>query len=506
MVKLILLNLYKSWPLHLLLLPLFFITQKSLQFAGMLDTKESIPAYLQVAGVFTMLFLLSIVFRNKKRHVAVFFCLTGAAFLFFGDIKFSLEEIAGLQALAKYRVLLPLLLILTTALIIVLRKSRNAVRLNIFLNLLFTIFLIWDLFLLSFPGSNLRLSSIKQQPVSLNSNSPHGQDLLPSIYYIVPDGYPATQYQQEKLGVERNLLRDSLEKLGFCEIPNSRSNYSNTAFSMAATLGMNYLEGMGTSKKMAPYMYNKAMQMVENTPLISYLKQQGYDIFNYSIFDLGKQPALRKNVFLSMTTRQLIFHNIFWHCIKRDLFWQLVPGYLERKKKAEAESQKLLYRDQHEYNHRVLGLIRDLVRTTPVSAPRFMYAHLMMPHFPYFCDSAGRRYPDSLVFGEKMINDKERFTMYLFYTNKMLLNTVEQIMQHDSRKKIIIIQSDHGIYDFSSFREDDAFRNFTAIYTPDQDCTGFYKGMSNVNTFRIILNQYFGQELPVLEDKQFFIR
>lgn len=246
--------------------------------------------------------------------------------------------------------------------------------------------------------------------------------------------------------------------------------------------------------------------MVKNTPLISYLKQQGYDIFNFSIFDFDQQPAMRKNVFLSMTTRQLIFHNIFWNCIKRDLFWQLIPGYLERKKRAEAEAIKRVFQDQHEYNNRVLGLIRDLVRTTPVSAPRFMYAHLLMPHFPYFCDSAGRRYPDSLVFGDKMINDKERFTMYLFYTNKKLLNTVEQIMQHDSGKKIIIIQSDHGIYEFSPFREDDAFGNFTAIYTPDQDCTGFYNGMSNVNTFRLILNQYFGQDLPVLQDKQFFIR
>jgi hypothetical protein len=506
MVKVFLIELYKFRPLHVLLLPLYFITQKSLQFAGMLDTQESVPAYLLVLGLYVVLFLFSYAFRNRKLNIAIFITLVGTVFLFFGDIKFSLEEIAWLHILSKYRVLLPLLMILMIAIIVFLRKSRHPVRVNLFLNLLFTVFLIWDLFILAFPNLNPRMFSLLQKPVSLNVSSLPGRDSLPSIYYIVPDGYPSTQYQQETLGVERNMLTDSLEKLGFYEIPDTRSNYSNTAFSLAATLGMNYVEGMGTSKKMAPYMYNKSMQMVKNTPLISFLKQQGYDIFNYSIFDLDKQPALRKNVFLSMTTRQLIFHNIFWNCIKRDLFWQLIPGYLERKKRAEAEAHKRVFRNQHEYNNRVLSLIGDLVRTPPVSAPRFMYAHLMMPHYPYFCDSAGRLYPDSLVFGDKMINDKERFTMYLLYTNKMLLNTVEQIMQHDSGKKIIIIQSDHGMYEFSLFREDDAFRNFTAIYTPDQDYAGFYNGMSNVNTFRIILNQYFGQDLPVLQDKQFFIR
>ena len=43
-----------------------------------------------------------------------------------------------------------------------------------------------------------------------------------------------------------------------------------------------------------------------------------------------------------------------------------------------------------------------------------------------------------------------------------------------------------------------------AYYFPDQDYSKLYKGITPVNTFRIILNKYFGTDLDLLEDRSYF--
>jgi hypothetical protein len=47
------------------------------------------------------------------------------------------------------------------------------------------------------------------------------------------------------------------------------------------------------------------------------------------------------------------------------------------------------------------------------------------------------------------------------------------------------------------------FPNFTAVYLPDGNYEKFYPALTPVNLFRLILNQYFGTKLDVLEDKIF---
>jgi hypothetical protein len=41
-------------------------------------------------------------------------------------------------------------------------------------------------------------------------------------------------------------------------------------------------------------------------------------------------------------------------------------------------------------------------------------------------------------------------------------------------------------------------------YFPDQDYTALYPAISPVNTFRVVLNQYFGADYPLLPDRHFF--
>jgi arylsulfatase A-like enzyme len=129
-----------------------------------------------------------------------------------------------------------------------------------------------------------------------------------------------------------------------------------------------------------------------------------------------------------------------------------------------------------------------------------------MPHFPYFFDAQGNPYPDDLIYGDSMIVHKERFINYIRYTDRKIAELLDTLFQQKTGRNLFILQSDHGLADLDKSRTKDAFRNYSAFFFPDGNYDHLYRGMSNVNTFRIILNKYFGYQLSLLKDSSSFIK
>lgn len=463
-----------------------------------METGEAFYGFLKIAGGLFLFFLCArFVWKNNVK-AAVSTTLCGVIFLFFGDIKYTIGQLPVLHHLAHYKVFVPLLLVSFLLFIIALRKRKQFTGITVFLNVLFALYFLLDVVtLLTRKQTATGITATQLKEVNIPTGS------KPNIYYILLDCYPSKGYQAEMLGVVNSYLDSSLSTKGFYVVNESRSNYSNTAFSIASTLGLNYLTNIDTSSKMAAYHYNRAMRIVKKSPFISTIQQQGYRVFNYSIFDIAGYPALRKDLFLSAGTSELLFYNTLWGCVKRDLVWQL----LSNKKKTAAENitrQKKFFLPQKEYNKRLLDTLGSFRHTR--QPPFFLYAHLEMPHFPYFFDENGNPYPDELVYGDSMITDRRRFAGYIGYTNAKADEIVSRILKESGGKAIIIVQSDHSIADMDWSKKDDAFRNFSAFYFPDGDYRKLYAGISNVNTFRVILNKYFGQQLPLLPDKSYYIK
>ncbi|MCE7861727.1 MAG: hypothetical protein DYG86_18320, partial [Chloroflexi bacterium CFX2] len=96
------------------------------------------------------------------------------------------------------------------------------------------------------------------------------------------------------------------------------------------------------------------------------------------------------------------------------------------------------------------------------------------------------------------------------FINQLTLQAVDAILQNSARPPIIIIQGDHGpggytnlnIEEESCHRERGSILN--AYYFPNQDYASLSPDVTPVNTFRIIFNQYFGTELPLLENHVYF--
>ena len=273
---------------------------------------------------------------------------------------------------------------------------------------------------------------------------------------------------------------------------------------MASLFNMSYLPGLNSTQPAQPFQYNQALTWVENSQVFKTLTANNYNLYNLSIFDMPGIPAFEKEHFLSTTGMELIFHNTLYGCLNRDIVPSLFPvlrsRFIERTQRLNRQQREGF----REYNRQVIDSLVQIDSNTTGQSPSFIYAHLMMPHFPYFYDSIGQAYPDEAVFGNEMITSKTRFKNYISYTNKKLDGIVRDLLEKNNRKAIIIIQSDHGLDDMPGSNWKDAFRNYTAYFFPDGDYSSIRDNLSNVNTFRILFNKYFGQQLPLLADSSIY--
>jgi len=93
---------------------------------------------------------------------------------------------------------------------------------------------------------------------------------------------------------------------------------------------------------------------------------------------------------------------------------------------------------------------------------------------------------------------------------------VDQIIKNSKTPPIILIQSDEGVPylryelpaadDWGAASDDlikEKFPIFSAYYLPGVSTATLYLSISNVNSFRIILNQYFSAGLPLLADQNY---
>jgi hypothetical protein len=79
-------------------------------------------------------------------------------------------------------------------------------------------------------------------------------------------------------------------------------------------------------------------------------------------------------------------------------------------------------------NENVIRAVKERA-SEKTNVPKFVYAHLMMPHYPYYFDSKNRPLPiQNLLPGQE--TNKENYTEYLQYCNSRILGLVDNIVSN----------------------------------------------------------------------------
>ena len=489
-----LVHFIKTKPVFALLLCLFFVLH------GFTANYDFIPFRdgLLLTGLYVLVTLFitalsQLFYKHLIKASLLAFCIMGFHF-FFGAAHDELKILFDDALVTRYSFILPATLIIFLLILIILKKTRRPLlRLNYFLNsLIFLLVLIESGWLISKIAGNSHkvASSLPEEFIPVHDVS------KPDIYLIVADEYPGNVELKEVFSFDNAVFEASLKQRGFHTIPYSRSNYNYTPFAGASLLNMGYLHLENKDRGQTDLAF--CYKTIRNNKLFHFLQLHDYRFYNYSVFDFNGQPARVNETFLPVKTR-LITLQTFLSRLNRDIRFNLITKW-----KSKSELKKLTYSSLHN-NNNIYELTWNNVKDGSPS-PKFIYSHLMMPHYPYYFDENGTALPFERLVEGNQTNQKD-FIGYLQYSNKKYLALIDHILQSSAKPPIIILMGDHGFRHFKQpVANDYYFLNHVSVYLPGQNYAAFSDSLTSVNLFRTILNTEFHQALPILKDSTIYLK
>jgi hypothetical protein len=388
--------------------------------------------------------------------------------------------------------------------IMVMKLRKDVKRETVILNWVGGILVICALSVLFMPSSDNgstqgTMAEDWEEPIQISLDA---SVVLPNIYFIVLDEHVGPRFLIEDMKYDCSCFVRGLENRGFYVASSSQSNYGKTVFSLPATMNMKHLSSRAENVGSISLPTKTFSEMLHQARILQLLKGVGYttvalksniswtemkdaDVYlstgilatsEFTSLLLINSPA--DNICKALTGHSIGFHVHRWHIISQ------------------------------------LSILEDLL---DVPAPYFVFAHVLCPHSPYVFDEDGG-YPQIEPWNELKISWdsepakllKNAYLSQISYLDQRILKVVDGIKKHSSRPTIIIIQGDHGIrwgldtQNPNSNSTQDlraAFSILNATYLPNTNPdTVLYDSISPINTFRVILNQYFGTKLPMLED------
>ncbi len=478
----------------------FFFLHNTTYFTQLIFTNDVFLLFLAYTGfAFLLLQLLRWVFHLNMYQSLFLSTLLLTIFLFFGVLQDWLYQYRSVAFLSNSFFILFILLSITFLLFFLIRRKPALKRVNFYLLTVFLISLVIDFITLGVKlstGKNVTALAqgmthpvLKDQPV-LNAPGP-------DIYHILFDSYANSPTLEKHWGY-KNEITPYLATKGFYTVDSATSNYISTPFSVASIFNMQYLEGA------EPYLYSNSANFLlgqrayENNELFRFLKKQGYTFSIFSQLEskklmtsLGVLGVVKPNVWLRKQTLERIYLSPWMLEQLNNLF-----GKKHDQPRMILRSFDALY----DYNLKALQHIREDCNqyTRGYSgSPVFSYTHFLLPHDPYIIDETGKL----LANPQTENTDKMGYLRQLKYCNNLIREITECLLSDTTRKKIIIFHGDHGFRHYADSSGADQFGALDVMYFYDRDYSGLNKTGSLVNLYRIILNKYFGTQLPLLPNR-----
>ena len=484
--------LLRSSVVFLFLLPVFFVLHGFVRNYGAVEATDA--ALLVAFYIFIILIIGAIgwLFYRDIPKASFFAFFIMSYHFFFGVIQDTLTDIAPHTIFVQYRFLLPASCLLFLVTLIWLKKrTKPLFTWTAYLNILFIVLILID------TGGVIVKSIRPEQRSSLlfkEGFSICDTCSKPNVYFILLDEYASNESLKKLFNFDNSAFEDELNRRGFHISKRSNSNYNKTLFSMASALNMDYLgrEVYPTSRSNVSYAYG----MIRNSNVVNLFNRHGYKFYNLSLFDFPGQPAHKYAEFLPYGT-ELITKQTFISRLKKAIRTDILSGKIP----IPSVQEKILY-GYLNFNDDIFNLTKE-VAAEKSSAPKFVYAHFMMPHFPYYFDSKGNPVSKEKLkrFAEFSPHD---YVEYLQYSNGKILTLLDDIFAKSSAMPVIILLGDHGFrYAVKKANRQFDFSNLNAIYLPGKNYNQFSDDMSNVNFFRIFFNTSFNQHFTLLKDSTF---
>jgi hypothetical protein len=312
------------------------------------------------------------------------------------------------------------------------------------------------------------------------------------IYYIVADSHAGDRALSAIYGYGNRSFTERLLNHGFFVAERSQSNYAMTTLSLASALNMDYLHPSFETNPDSLASLVRVNRSVEENLATQFLKTRGYR----SIFLGSGYGVTRKNSLADLdidcgrideTTGRFI----------QSTFLRVI-----------ADRYHLLENDKR---NRILCTFDQLSLLPDLEGPKFVFAHIASPQTPFLFGADGRAVQPAEIPIELEI---EAYIEQLKFIDNKLAALVDRILERSPIEPVIILQADHGPnFAFpGNYRLQpppagvvlEKMQILNAYYLPGASREILYDTITPVNTFRLIFNEYFKTELPLLEDRHYY--
>jgi hypothetical protein len=345
-------------------------------------------------------------------------------------------------------------------------------------------------------AGNIHLDFTKQPPDIISMAKP--ADQYPDIYLIILDSYGNQDILTDIYGVNNDEFLSFLSEKRFYIAEDSRSNYTKTHYSLASTLNFEYLDGWNLPENPSK-IQDFIVGLLHNNRLFPILKRYGYEI-----------TALESGFTFTefKTADTYISNNAGENDLEKLIFYNSAMGVFYPRMIKTYES----------YRQRLLTTFTNLSNLQETPNPKFIIAHVLLPHPPFVFNQYGEAVDPNRAFSLNDGSDYDGTTDeylkgygdQLIYTNALVKEMITKILTNYTQQPIIIIQGDHGpgaYLDWAS-KDNTCLWERTGILNaylvPEKIRDDLYPAISPVNSFRIILNHFFGANLKPLKDQSFF--
>ncbi|MBE0698816.1 MAG: hypothetical protein IH586_18000 [Anaerolineaceae bacterium] len=316
----------------------------------------------------------------------------------------------------------------------------------------------------------------------------------PDIYYIILDGYAQGSVLQDLYHLDNTPFLDFLQQKGFQIADNSHTNYIQTILSLSSSLNFAYLDQLVT---LYPGTYSREPvdRLLKNSRVQKFLRSKGYQIIT---LDSGYE-------YTNLDEADKVVHSAFsLNAYEQNLLGTtLAMPWLD-------QIMVKIYREE------ILSRFLALAGVAEMSGPKFVFVHLVVPHPPFVFKRDGGETDitflgknDGSHYKEDSATYRVRYKEQLLYINQLTEEMIEGILRSAKTPPVILLQGDHGpgsYLDWNSL-ENTCVRERTsilnALYLPDASVQ-IPSDLTPVNSFRIVLNTYFGTHLELAANRTYY--
>jgi len=313
---------------------------------------------------------------------------------------------------------------------------------------------------------------------------------LPDIYLIVLDGHGRSDVLKDEFGYDDSQFINELTDMGFYVADCSQSNYASTRYSLTSMFQMDYIQIVG-GKEQAP--------ALKNTPFLETLRANGYTVIafeNYASghFDLAEDLRLSRHQLefgkMNLSGGLNEFEKIILDTSIARLFLdtEIIPGF---------NDNELVRLEAYEHYLQTKYILAELPNVPKLKSPKFVFVHILTPHIPHvFTPDGDFRYPEDA--------SKNGYRDNAEFIDQAILPALHEIIAGSEKPPVIILMGDHGPPATKFTTPEARMKILNAYFVNSNAKPKLYDSITPVNSFRIILDEYFGGDYPPLEDISYY--